>query len=202
MKQQPQFVLSPVQLRALEGLRQGSARAQVVLLRARTGSGRSTILRRLGESLGGALVSVRHFVGETFLARIERALAQHDTVIVDDLHLLTAEDEPRAFLIDASLTAIVGEALVSRKKLIFGSGEISPWPLARRAVSWELADFGAEDYACICRNVLPQQSRRLDYVRIHAAVPGLSAKQLRRACTQLNAAGKLDTVSMIEHFRR
>jgi hypothetical protein len=156
----------------------------------------------LRDCAGGVLLGVRGFLEDTFLGRLEHAVARHQTVIVDDLHLLrTAPEDPRVFILDAALTSIAAEAMASGKKLIIGGTDAAPWPLSRRAPAAGIGRFQAEDYACICRNLLPDGGERLDFVRIHAAAPGRNAQQLRRACTQLRSGRRIDTEAMIHALR-
>jgi hypothetical protein len=123
---------------------------------------------------------------EAFLQMIEEALATHDIVIVDDLHLVTQVtdncDYPRAFLLDAALTAIIGDAAALRKKLVFATVEDAPWPIVRRALTCDIGDFGPEDYRAICEGLLAEFQGRLDYAKTHRFTPALTAQQLRNTC--------------------
>ena len=214
--QEQKIVLSPAQQRAFEALLNGKDVGDVLLLKARPGSGRSTILHKLHESVGGALLGARDFmqslsahrpeaIEETFLQMIEQALAHHQVVIVDDLHLVTqvvsACDYPRTLLLDAALTALMGEAVALRKKLIFGCEDDVPWPLARRAFAWKLAEFEPEDYGCICQSFLGTTGEPLDFARIHRFAPALTAEQLRHTCTWLSHAKSVDTQTVIDYLR-
>ena len=131
MKQKQSIVLSPVQQRAFERLLAGSGVSGVLLLKARPQSGRTTILRKLHEALGGAFVGMPDSEA-IFFQKIEQALARHRLVIVDELQLVArAAGDP--LLLDAALTAVVGEAAALHRRLIFGTDERAPWPLERRA---------------------------------------------------------------------
>ncbi len=163
-KQEQKTVLSPAQQRVLDCLRGGIEVADVLLLKSRPGCGRSAILEQFHHAAGGVLLGVRDFmqsltahnsnaIEEAFLQMVEQALAQHDLVIVDDLHLVTQAisscDYPRAWMLDAALTAILGDAAANHKKLVFGTDDEAPWPLTRRASVWEIREFEVEDFACI-----------------------------------------------------
>ena len=158
MQQQTGIVLTPAQARTLQGLVEGLAAGDVLTLQGKAGSGKSLILRQLHASTGGVLVGMREFMGslaerqlqtveEAFLQMVEQALAAHHIVIVDDLHLVTelvdAYDYPRAFLLDAALTAVLGEASALKKKLVFGVDGEAPWPIRRRAQEWTIEEFAA-----------------------------------------------------------
>ncbi|MEO7649568.1 MAG: hypothetical protein ABIZ80_03805 [Bryobacteraceae bacterium] len=179
--------------------------------------GKITILRKLHGVSGGALVEVRQILGglrvrppaaieEAFLETLEDALACHEFVIVDDLHLITnvvnSCDYPRTHLLDAALTAILGQASARQQKLLFAvdDGE-APWPVERRAYAWKIGEFTPVDYECICRVRLePPTAELLDYTRIHRFAPMLSAYQLSNACGWLRVDNRLDTERFIAYF--
>jgi transitional endoplasmic reticulum ATPase len=179
--------------------------------------GRSTVLQRVHETAGGTLVGAREFmqslaarqpaaIEEAFLDMVEQALAAHDLVIVDDLHLVsnTANSfkNPRAHLLDAALTGLMGEAVAWRKKLVFGVEDEAPWPVRRRAYQWEIGAFGVEDFECICRSLLPAEiADPLDYAQIHRFAPALSAQRLKNACSWLAREKETETAGFIEYLR-
>jgi hypothetical protein len=207
MKLQNEILLTPAQTSATEGILDGLLSGNVIVLRSAAGMGRSTVLRRVHEIAGGALVDAREsMVEEAFLNVLEQALAAHGLVIVDDLHLVTNTTNhfmyPRAHLLDAALTGLMGEAVAWRKKLVFGVEDEVPWPVRRRAYQWEIAAFGVEDFECICRSLLPVEiADRLDYERIHRAVPALSAQRLKSACNRLARKRDIETAGFIEYLR-
>src|SRR2546428_12853112 len=130
------IVLSPAQARAFEGLLNGICAGDVLLLKGCAGSGRTTILQKLQHATGGVLVGMREFmktlgaqppaaIEEAFLQMIQQALGNHEIISVDDLNLITQIatgcDYPRGFVLDAALTAIMGEAMALNKKLVFST---------------------------------------------------------------------------------
>jgi hypothetical protein len=158
MQQETDIILTPAQARALQALVEGLASGDILTLQGRAGCGKSLILRQLHTVTGGVLVNMRELISglaerqlqaieESFLQMMEQALAAHDVVIVDDLHLVTelvdACDYPRAFLLDAALTAVLGEASALKKKLVFGMDGEAPWPIRRRAQEWTIEEFAA-----------------------------------------------------------
>jgi hypothetical protein len=137
---------------------------------------------------------------EAFLDMVEQALAVHDVVIVDDLHLvanmLNNRRSPRAHLFDAALTGIMGQAAAQGKKLVFGMEGVAPWPVRRRAYCWEIGAFRVADVECVCRQLLPADiAERLDYGQIRRFAPALSAQQLKNACDWLTRGIGIETVS-------
>src|SRR5260370_12179191 len=160
-----EITLTPGQQAAFDGLLGGISAGGVLLLQGESGMGKTTILRQAHASLGGAFVGVRQFmstlvagepaaIDEAFLATIEEAVAGPDLVIVDYLHLVTNVVDnyqyARRYLLDAALTQILGEAGARKKKLLFGLRGDAPWPLRRRAYTWDIGAFTAADYAALC----------------------------------------------------
>src|SRR5215831_2692803 len=146
-------LLTPAQRAAAEGLRDAISFAGILVLRGRAGSGKSTILQWLHAIMGGALLDCAGFMRsigrgapnameESFLRMIEEAMEQHDLVLVDDLHLvaevLQDYNSPRSHLLDAALTAILAEAAVRKKTLVFAVEDEAPFPIQRRATVWEI----------------------------------------------------------------
>jgi transitional endoplasmic reticulum ATPase len=213
----PEIRLTPAQQTAAEHVLSGLPTGDVFALRARPGVGRTTVLRHIHAVAGGALLEIRAFldalcarepdaIEESFLAMLDAALAAHDLVIVDDLHLVTAIVDKfryrRAFLLDAALTAILGEAVALKKKLIFGVEDDLPWPLRRRAVVTDIGEFTPDDYTCLCRAWLPPQAAgTLDFARIHRFAPLLTGHQLKNACQWFGAAQNAATETMVDYLR-
>jgi len=142
-------------------------------------------------------------IEEAFLQMIEEALASHDLVIVDDLHLVTSVVETcnyARYMFDAALTAIMGEDGARNKKLVFAVNERdAPWPVRRRAYSCEIGEFTPAEYECICRAYLEADAAgRLDYAKIHRFAPALNAHQLKNACVLLARAEDLESDRFID----
>ncbi len=207
-------VLTPAQQRALDGLLEGVATGDVVTLKGRAGAGKTSILQQLHATVGGVLVGMREFIAclaghqpaaieEAFLQMVEQALAKHDIVIVDDLHLVTEIENGSAYryLLDAALTAMLGEASALKKKLVFAFDGEAPWPIRRRAYQWTIDDFTPDDYGALCREILGEAAEDLEYDRIHRFAPGLSAQQLRNACHWLRREAGLDTGRFVDYLQ-
>ena len=71
------------------------------MLRANPGMGRTTVLRHIHETTGGALLGMRRYIDtlmlhrpdaieQAFVEMVEEALAHNDIVVLDDLHLVAA----------------------------------------------------------------------------------------------------------------
>lgn len=211
------ILLTPAQQVAAESLLKAIPGAGVLALRGKCGRGRTTILRKIHGDVGGAFLGVGQLMAmlvarqqpaieEAFFEMVEERLASHDLVIVDDLHLITSVvtscDYPRAELLNAGLTAILGEAAARKKKLLFGvEAENTPWPIWLRAHCVEMGEFTAADYECICRAHLGGAADRLDYAKIHRFAPMLTAHQLKTACGWFGRETGPDTDGLIDYLR-
>jgi hypothetical protein len=208
MKLQNRILLTPAQQRAMAGILSDLPEVNVIVLRSAAGMGRTTVLQRVREAAGGALVEARQLMEETFLDMVEQALAGHDVAIVDDLHLVANtvnhHRSPRAHLLDAALTGIMGQAAGQGKKLVFGVKGAAPWSVRRRAYCWEIGAFDIEDVECICRQLLPAGvAKKLDYGRIQRFTPAISAQRLKNACDWLSRDNGTETgtARLVEYLR-
>ena len=200
--------LSPSQDRASSALIEALPAGNVFVLRVNAGLGRTTILRHVHTFVGGAFRGIRDFtdalivrrpdaIEQAFLEMIEEALANHETVILDDLHLLSAITNDfrytRRRLLDAALEAVLTVAVASGRKIVFGTDQsILPPALWSRATVFKLLELKPEDYRDLARPHLGRQTAgQLDFTKIHRAAPGLSAYQLQRACIRLSGESAL-----------
>jgi len=213
----PTISLSPSQRKAAEGVLLGLERGDCAVLRDFGSDGKTTVLSYVHEKLGGVRIGVREFLAklaayepyaieEAFLDLIDAEIAQHDLVIVDDLHLIknVAEscDYTRKHLFDAVMTAALARASAARKKMLFATGDI-PDPLLRRAHSWFIEDFTGADFETICSAYLdPAVCRRLDFVELHRFAPSLNAHQLRRAAVWLSHEPGADTARFLDYLNK
>jgi predicted AAA+ superfamily ATPase len=209
-----QIILTPAQRSAADGLREACAYGGVLVLRGRAGSGKSIILQWLQSATGSVLLDAAAFmrsvgqgtpdaIEESFLRMIEDSMEQHDLVLVDDLHLVASVVErnwyPRSHLLDAALTAILAEAAVRKKTLVFAVEEEAPFPIQRRASVWEIGEFKPEDYACLLRAYAP--SAAPDIAGVHRFAPALNAHQLRNAGLWLSRNPAASTEDFTEYLR-
>src|SRR6266436_2142919 len=213
-----EITLTPAQRRAADNLLAGFSSGQVFVLWGAPGLGKTTILRNVQAAIGGVFIDTREFLAqlamrhplsieEAFLEAMRRALSSADTVIVDDLHLVTNVADgcgayPRPNLLDAPVEALLAEAAAANKKLIFATSASAPEAIGRRAYSWGIDEFDPADYACLCRAYLdPALAAKLDYQKIHRFAQKLNAHQLKSASVWLNRRNDLDTDGFVEYLR-
>jgi hypothetical protein len=154
-----EIVLTSVQQEAANSLLNSLAVSPVSVLGGAAGVGKTTILKTVQSMRGGVylgapqLMDVRQVQGpaaieETFFRMIEDAIENHDLVLVDDLNLVTdaagAGGDGRLHLLDAALTAILAEARVLGRRLVFVVEANIPWPIRRRARIIEVANLDDE----------------------------------------------------------
>jgi transitional endoplasmic reticulum ATPase len=207
--------LSPSQQRSAEGVMRGLERGDCAVLQDRGSSGKTTVLRYVHQQLGGVLIGVRKLLAklaayepaaieEAFLDLLDEHIAEHDLLIVDDLHLVKnvveSYDYVRKNLFDAVLTAALESAAAARKKVLLAGDEI-PNVLSRRGHSWLIEDFSAGDFASICSAYLkPAVRRQLDFDEIHRFAPSLNAHQLRKAALWLSQEPDLTTACFLDYL--
>jgi len=205
--------LTPAQDRAANHIIDGLRFGNVLLFRAETGMGRTTILHHVRNAMGGAFVGARQFVDalmlrrpdaieQAFVEMLEDVLDRHETVVVDDLHLVTAittnYEYKRQGLLDACLEAVLSSA--RGRKIVFGAdGELQlPQAVRNRASVVKLEEFAPEDY----RELAGDGFAEIDFAQVHRTAPSLNAYQLRRACVRLGGGRGLTTDGFIGDLNR
>jgi transitional endoplasmic reticulum ATPase len=190
--------LAAVQERALDQLLTAIAPGRLVVLIGGPGTGKTTLLETAHEQLGGALLGAEEIQAATSQHHplaIEDALHQlvgdaldrHDTVFVDDLHLVTQVVQgchmyPRGGFVNVALAALTGRASASGKTLVLATSHHLTEALVRLGDRVIIGDFTPDDYRTICSSYLPSdQIKALDFAKIHRYARRMSASQLRRA---------------------
>ena len=144
-------------------------------------------------------------IEEAFVNMIEPAMADHELILVDDLHLVMNVVEscsyPRAELFSAALTAVLDQAHSLRKKLVFVVEDQVPSPIQKRAYTCKIAEFAPADFECVCRaHFGAEMISQLNFGEIHRFAPKLNGHQLRKACLWLQRNFELDTESFIDYL--
>jgi hypothetical protein len=151
-----EIVLTPVQQEAASSLLASLAVSPVAVISGVAGAGKTSILMNLQAMQGGVFLGSQQFLSvrqaqgpaaieETFFRMIEDAIQSHHLVLVDDLTLVTnaakGGGDGRVHLLDAALTAILAEARVLGRKLVFAVEREIPWPIRRRAQIVQVAEL-------------------------------------------------------------
>ena len=151
-----EIVLTPVQQEAASSLLESLAVSPVAVISGVAGAGKTSILMNLQAMQGGVFLGSQQFLSvrqaqgpaaieETFFRMIEDAIQSHHLVLVDDLTLVTnaakGGGDGRVHLLDAALTAILAEARVLGRKLVFAVEREIPWPIRRRAQIVQVAEL-------------------------------------------------------------
>lgn len=207
-------ILTPAQQTAAQGLVTAIARGNIVVLEGDIGRGKTTVLKYVQANTGGVLLGMREFVRvleereplaieEAWVQLMETSIANHDLVIMDDMHLIAAVVRdygyPRPNLINAAITAVLQNAR-DNKHFVFAVEEDIPDPISRRAQICRIAEFEPEDYRAVCTTYLGTAADSLDYERIHRFAPALNAHQLKTACCCMRCAKDFDTDGFIEYL--
>ena len=212
---EPKITLSPAQRKAADGVLLALERGDFAVVQDYGSDGKTTVLESVNRELGGIRVGARDFLSklaayeplaieEAFLDLVDSKMAEHDLVIIDDLHLLKYVVEGgqygRQHLFDVALSAIFSKAIFGDRKLLFATDHI-PEPVLNRAHSSTIADFAPADFECICGAYLdPAARRRLDFGEIHRFAPSLNAHQLRKAAVWLSHEPGVDTARFLHYL--
>jgi cytidylate kinase len=210
--------LCPAQQRGFDQMRRLWPLGNVFVLAGDAGRGRTTVLRQLHRDVGGTFLNMKDFLEamrhgnpvaleETFEKLILDALEADDTVLVDDLRLLSEvagyHFYPRKDLLDAPLTTLTTYAVEAGKRLVFSVVNAPSQPIQERCHFARIAEFGPADYEFLCRYYLGDgPAARLDYAKIFRFARELNAHQIKAACQWLRSEPvALDTDRFIDYLR-
>jgi hypothetical protein len=208
--------LTPSQQSAFDALAGDWPVGNVFLFSAADGMGRTTVLREVHRTHGGAYLDLRDFldalrphhplaIEETFEAWVGEALASNDCVVVDDLHLLQSVvghcgSYPRAGLLTVPLLNLATGALEHGKKLLLGHNGSVHGPVSDRSFRAGIGPFQVADFEFLCRHYLGADAAgRLDCAKVYRFAPALNAHQLKNACLRGNDG--LDTEGFLDYLR-
>ncbi len=213
------FPLSLAQNSALEALLQAIQVGKVVHLQSATGLGKTTILQRLQQKLGGIYLNNREMMEtaaskhplqleDAIYAVVLKALKGNDIVFVDDFDLVNQlfcchHFYPRQHFIDVPILLLCEFAEAAGKKLVFAARDL-PASAARRSYLVELARFQVVDYCTIAEAWLgPDAVKMIDFAKVFRFAPKLNAHQIKSACEWLKATEpeEINTERFIEYLR-
>lgn len=208
---------TPAQQHAVSRLLEAIPVGNVFALEGETGAGKTLILGEIHRACGGALLGMREFIAslqthvaaaieEAFVKMVEQAMADHELILVDDLHLVMNTVEscnyPRAELLNAALTAVLDEADSMGRKLLFVVEDRVPSPLQQRAYTCKIDDFTPADFEGICRAHLGADlASQLKFAEIHRFAPNLNGHQLRKVCVWFQSKSDLNTEGFIDYVQ-
>jgi transitional endoplasmic reticulum ATPase len=214
-----EFQLSPSQAAALEALSQALQVGRVVHLRSATGLGKTTLLRRLQQTLGGAYLTHKELMvaagakhpyqlEDAFYSVLMKTMKEHDIVFVDDFDQLQRlfccnHFYERANFINVPMLLLCEFAETAGKKLVFASQEL-PATAERRSYTVEIAKFQVADYAAVAETWLgAEKARAVDFAKVNRFAPKLHAHQIRYACEWLKSTQpeEINTERFIEYLR-
>jgi predicted AAA+ superfamily ATPase len=209
--------LCPTQQHLCDRLLHGLPLTNVLVLQARGGMGKTTLLHEVHHRHGGIFLSMKDFIEvmrprhplaleEAFHEWVAAALQGSHAVLLDDLDLLVnvvggCGGYPRSGLLELALGALAVRAVEAGKKLILTDSGYTSAALANRGRVFHLPDFTPDDYAFLCTHYLGEEvCSGLNFTRIHRFAPALNAHQLRGVCLWIDRSG-LDTEGFIDYLR-
>ena len=209
--------LSPAQTLALAELNEQFPYANLTVLIADDGKGRTSILERFHSEIGGKFLDIKDFLDalkgnhplaleETLESWMRRAINDNEIVFVDDFHLLSAacthyHSWRYKNVFKLVMTSICDFVRKTNKKLILGSSsEVDN--MGDHASIATLKGFETIDYEAIGSQYLSEGlSSGIDYSKIHRFAPELNAHQLSNSCKRLTQRESLGTEEFIEYLR-
>ncbi|MBI2844492.1 MAG: ATP-binding protein [Armatimonadetes bacterium] len=213
-----EIVLSSTQQQTIDRLVSLLPDGNIFVLWSPTGLGRSLMLSRLHEQLGGTLITLgtviealqhQHpfAIEETLYQMLMEALRNSDVVLIDDLDAIEdviggcSMSYPRSKLLDSVLNATCTYAIEAGKKLIFSHKGVAPDPINSRCYYSGFRQFQVEDYQAIMSHYLGNHSaKQLDFPKIHRFAPKLNGHQLKGAGQVLRRRDKLATDEFIDYL--
>lgn len=213
------FPLSPSQAAAFDALLQALSVGRIVHLRSATGLGKTTLLKRLQQKLGGVYLTNKELM-ETAATKhpqqledvcysvLLKAMKANDLIFVDDFDLLQQifccnHFYPRSHFIGVPMLLLCEYAEAAKKKLVFAAHDL-PGPAERRSYAVELSKFQVADYACVAGTLLgPNAAKAIDFAKVFRFAPKLHAHQIRSACEWLLATQpeEINTERFIDYLR-
>src|SRR5262245_62059707 len=209
--------LSPSQQQAFDEFLAHWPLGPFLLLTGDSGHGRSTVLRNLHERLGGAWLGAGDLVAaarpahplaleEAFEGLMADALERHESVFLDDLHLLADPTNgcgayPRSGWLSAVLESVAAKAEALGRKLVVAVNYPRHDAIDRRAFRVRIPDFTPDDFAFFGRAFLGAVADPIDFAKVHRFAPNLNAHQWRLVGAALRGRDGLDTEGLIDYLR-
>lgn len=192
---------------------------RVVHLRGGIGLGKTTLLKKLHQNLGGVYLTNRelmeaaagkhpHQLEDVCYSVLLKAMKGNDIVFVDDFDQLQRlfgcnQFYERSHFIDVPMLLLCEYAEATGKKLVIAAHDL-PSSAERRSFAVELSKFQVADYARVAETWLgSDRVKAIDFAKIFRFAPKLHAHQIRSACEWLVATQpeEINTERFIEYLR-
>ena len=210
--------LVPAQESAFRVLNYASKAGNLLLLTGASGRGRTTVLRKLHEQMGGGFVTCKDFIEtstarhplsleETLHSAVIGSLKTNDVVFVDDIDLIhnatsSCHFYPRGQYVETALLDLSDAALRENKKLIVSTDGAIAQAFATRSFSASIGKYTVADYSALLAIFLGvPNAEKLDAEKVYRFAPRLNAHQIRAACDWLRPSGPFSTDQFIEYLR-
>ena len=189
--------LIPAQESAFRVLQYASKAGSLMLLSSPSGRGRTTVLRKLHEEMGGGFVTGRDFIEtsaarhplsleETLYSAVIASLKENPIVFVDDVDLIhdatsSCHFYPRGQYVETALLELSDAALREEKKLFVSTDGAIAQTFATRSFSASIGKYSVADYGALLGTFLgAEPATSLDAEKIYRFAPKLNAHQKRR----------------------
>lgn len=210
--------LTPKQQQVFDGISAIKDFTNILVCSGEKGSGKTTVLRALHEQTGGAFLAMGDILPSMLISHplnledqfadlIINALNEHNTVYVDDLHLvmnavgICNHFYPRSGYIEIPFTHVAAFTRSNNKRLFIGTDSELPKAIRSYCFRYKIDEFDASDYQLICQSHLDDTGAAIDYNKIHRFARNLNGHQLTSACIWLTKMQDITTDSMIEYLR-
>jgi len=210
--------LIPAQQSAYQDLVEAARPGSVTYLVGDVGIGKTTLLRRLQEELGGALITSEDLlkaiagghpqaIDESVFGLLDGALRHNQTVLVDDIDIITYANSaelsyPRAHLFGLAFTALAETARSSNRRLVFALDSQYEDRLAKRMIgraqTVTFPHLGVTDYSAVLSGALGDLPTDFRVEKIFTSSSRLSIYQLLSTCEYLRDQLDLSTEGFLE----
>jgi ATP-dependent 26S proteasome regulatory subunit len=212
--------LSPAQQVSYDALEKSLTVGNFVVVRGKSGRGKTTILRKLHAEHDSKFLDTREYLDEISLKdpfqmeevleeMLRKAMDESDLIIMDDVDLIYdvicgcgySDPYQRQKFVEAVFANLCNYYLESNKKLVLGTRGSTPDAIAARTYWSYIEKFTVDDYEHLCSIFLGAKAKKLDMPKVFRFAPKLNSHQLKSACVWINDHKSLDTDTFIDYLR-